>query len=476
MAVTTDILSRRAAQFALWCPRPQSVAPQLVIGRLQPGNPPTFVGLPSLPLAPAAGAQDLFVIDSAACGLQAGTVYCYWFEVDDSRQSPPARFKVTDPFATCVDWRLFPPNAADQSQPASVIQYLGNGQLAVSDPSGEKPVFELPDKPDQLPPNNRLVIYELPTAWAMSRSLNQPERAVGTFADAAALVDERVGGANFAELSILDQGNAYLPDLGINALELLPIADSFFKREWGYGTSHYLAPDYELGYPEGDASPTANRDLAALVSACHRKGIRFFVDVVMAFAHEEPSSHIDFSDFCIDFDSRHPPADPDAFTSGRGPDGHTESRNGFGSTLWRYSTAATTYDPVSGSTGSIFPARQLMLTAVSRWMRDFRIDGLRLDSVENVANWDFVQAYKDRARALWLERWANAGLDPKVGAEERFLVVGEELACRPACFARTGSMAYGTRIFRLASVPPSWARGRTATTLNGPFASASTVA
>jgi hypothetical protein len=34
-----------------------------------------------------------------------------------------------------------------------------------------------------------------------------------------------------------------------------PASDSYFKREWGYDTSHYLAPDAELGFPEGNLSP-----------------------------------------------------------------------------------------------------------------------------------------------------------------------------------------------------------------------------
>ena len=204
-----------------------------------------------------------------------------------------------------------------------------------------------------LPPNNQLVIYELPTAWAFSRSEKEPERATATFLDVAALVDERIGGANFAELSLLDAGQAYLADLGIDARQLLPPSDSFYKRGWGYDTSHYLAPDYELGYPEGNLPPTANRDLAGLVDACHRKSIRFFIDAVMAFAKEEPYNHIDAPDFCID-DPNADPTDPDALTSGRS-DGSRSPRNGFGSTLWRYAKPVTTYARSPGRCSRCFP-------------------------------------------------------------------------------------------------------------------------
>jgi hypothetical protein len=49
-----------------------------------------------------------------------------------------------------------------------------------------------------------------------------------------------------------------------------------------------------------------------------------------------------------------------------------------------------------------------------------------MDSVENVANWDFIQDFKDHARALFSERWAVQGLGP--GGDANFLVVGEELS------------------------------------------------
>jgi len=77
-----------------------------------------------------------------------------------------------------------------------------------------------------------------------------------------------------------------------------------------------------------------------------------------------------------------------------------------------------------------------MYTYLTRWMRDFRVDGVRMDSVENVANWDFVGAFKDHARDLWKQRWQAAGLG-EAGVDERFLVVGEELSHPPGLLAQS---------------------------------------
>ena len=41
------------------------------------------------------------------------------------------------------------------------------------------------------------------------------------------------------------------------------------------------------------------------------------------------------------------------------------------------------------------------------WLRDFHVDGLRLDSVNNVGNYDFVGGFRDEARRIWRERWCQ---------------------------------------------------------------------
>jgi glycosidase len=145
----------------------------------------------------------------------------------------------------------------------------------------------------------------------------------------------------------------------------------------------------------------------------------------MAFGKEEPYQTIDFDNFCIE-DAQDHRDDPDALTSGRA-DGHQDVRDGFGSTLFRYTRQLSepAYDPISGGNAVTVPARQHMFTYLTRWMRDFHIDGIRMDSVENVANWDFIRDFKNRARDLWNERWTAQGLGD--GANSGFLVVGEEL-------------------------------------------------
>ncbi len=429
--LTSDLLQRRETHFALWRPSGVGNPPVLVIGIFEAGNPNTLANRREIQLTPLATSPGLWVIAAADCGLADG-IYHYWYRVENTEPGRPAGQPIfcTDPFATTVDWRLLSPDLPagfdkdTDRQPASVIQ-LHNGRLSAADPLGETASFSRDPRQDTLPPNNHLVIYELPTAWTAARGQGVKERAVGTFKDALALVDKGSGGANFEGLAVLRPGRSYLTELGVNALELLPPADSFFKRTWGYDTAHFLAPDWELGFPDGQAASTSNADLAALVESCHCHGVRFFVDVVMAFGRNEPYQWIDFDQFYI-ADPKKTPDDPDAHTSRRG-DGSQPLRDGFGSTLFRYTreTQQPAYDPIAGGTAKTAPARALMYSSITRWMRDFRVDGIRMDSIENVSNWDFVGGYKDRARELWNERWSAAGLG--AGANERFLVVGEEL-------------------------------------------------
>lgn len=424
-----NLLEKKETAFVLWRVGNSTPPPTLVIGQLQAGNPMTFEQHEKpFELRQVAGFSDLWEIPAAECNLTDGQVYHYWFEVSVNHPERPGdvRLRITDPTAYAVDWRFRGPRLAspfgdDDRYPAAVIKFSA-GKLVVSDVGGDMADLSSEPTPKGLAPNNRIVIYELPTAWTRSSEVGGRDMGVGTFRDIAALIDAGTEGGNFDDLDVTQIGRAYLTELGINALELLPPADSTYNRQWGYGTTNYLAPDFELGFPLIYSTPAANRDLSALIRVCHEHGIRFFVDVVMAFSKNNPYLAAACNDFFL-LNPEKAKADPDAHNS-RGSDDNN-LRNGYGASLFRYAHTVPGYDPISGENRTMSPARQLMKTALSHWMSRFHVNGFRLDSIENVQNWDFIEEFKDLARDL--NRVQFAANEGSI-ADERFLVVGEELS------------------------------------------------
>jgi maltooligosyltrehalose trehalohydrolase len=63
----------------------------------------------------------------------------------------------------------------------------------------------------------------------------------------------------------------YLVDLGITAVELMPVSDFAGRRNWGYDGVFPFAPDSSYGRPE---------DLKSLVQSAHARGLAVLLDVV----------------------------------------------------------------------------------------------------------------------------------------------------------------------------------------------------
>jgi maltooligosyltrehalose trehalohydrolase len=63
----------------------------------------------------------------------------------------------------------------------------------------------------------------------------------------------------------------YLVELGVTAVELMPVAQFPGGRNWGYDGVYPFAPQNSYGGPDG---------LKTLVDACHRKGVAVILDVV----------------------------------------------------------------------------------------------------------------------------------------------------------------------------------------------------
>jgi 1,4-alpha-glucan branching enzyme len=225
-----------------------------------------------------------------------------------------------------------------------------------------------------LPQNNAVVIYEMPVKWMSSDPGENPLVELGTL--------ERV---------IFEQLDR-LAGLGINCIELLPIADTSQTLDWGYGTRFFFAPDYDLGSPV---------DTRFFVKVCHQRGIRVLLDVVMNFFSPTcPLAGLALDRFAV-------------------PSG-TDGRADFGQCLFRFNTP---------SDDGTFAARDFLLYMGEFWTREYHVDGFRIDDFADIRNWDFMQEFRTRTATA-----ANA-----VTAGKPFIIIAEDSR---RDFASTNQRAY----------------------------------
>lgn len=102
----------------------------------------------------------------------------------------------------------------------------------------------------------------------------------------------------------------YLKELGVTAIELMPVSDFPGKRNWGYDGVLHFAPDTAYGTPD---------DLKALVDAIHARGMMAFLDVVYnhfgpegnyLYVHSKPFFTEKYKTpwgAAIDFEGKHSP-------------------------------------------------------------------------------------------------------------------------------------------------------------------------
>jgi malto-oligosyltrehalose trehalohydrolase len=128
----------------------------------------------------------------------------------------------------------------------------------------------------------------------------------------------------------------HLRDLGITAIQLMPIADFRGGRGWGYdGVLHY-APDASYGRPD---------DLKALVDEAHKRSISVFLDVV--YNHFGPDGN---------YLPLYAPVITDSHTTPWGP---AMNFDGEGSEM----------------------VRDFFIENALYWLTEFRMDGMRFDAV-----------------------------------------------------------------------------------------------
>ncbi len=214
-------------------------------------------------------------------------------------------------------------------------RFVLDGARAVPDPASRL-------QPEGVHGPSAVVALDRPAPWegVALRDLVLYELHVGTFTPE---------GTFDAAIGALDR----LADLGITAVEVMPVAHFPGVRNWGYDGVHLFAVHTAYGGPEG---------LRRFVEACHARGLACLLDVVY--------NHL-------------------------GPEGNTLRE------LGPYFTSA--YETPWGEAVQLDGAgsdevREYFVQNALQWILDFGLDGLRLDA---------VHALLDRSAEPFLEELAR---------------------------------------------------------------------
>lgn len=142
----------------------------------------------------------------------------------------------------------------------------------------------------------------------------------------------------------------YLRDLGVTAIELMPVAQFPGTRNWGYDGVHPFAPQDSYGGPEG---------LRHLVDAAHASGLAVILDVVYNHLGPEGNYLAEFGPYFTD----------------------------------RYHTpwgSAVNFDGPDSD-----EVRRYFVDNARYWVSEFHIDGLRLDAVHAIYDFSARHILRD---------------------------------------------------------------------------------
>jgi maltooligosyltrehalose trehalohydrolase len=147
-------------------------------------------------------------------------------------------------------------------------------------------------------------------------------------------------------------------DVGVTAIELMPVAQFPGSRNWGYDGVYPFAPQAGYGGPAG---------LKTLVNACHATGLAVILDVV--YNHLGPEGNY-LSDFGPYFTDRY-----------RTPWGE-----------------AVNYDGPDSD-----EVRHFFLSNALYWITEYHVDGLRLDAVHGIFDFSATHILQELAEAVHAE-------------------------------------------------------------------------
>lgn len=182
-------------------------------------------------------------------GLKNNEYYPYYYLVDGT-------IKVSDPCAKlvldCYSDKWIPAGVWTTTMPQYPYDKFDDTMLAVYRGDIDDYNWDSATKNFKVPDTKSMVVYELLLRDFTGDGSDQDGKRYGTFSSALPKI-------------------AYLKNLGVNAVEILPVMEFNGNSSWGYNTNNYMALDKVYGSP---------KDMRDFVAECHRNGIAVILDIV----------------------------------------------------------------------------------------------------------------------------------------------------------------------------------------------------
>lgn len=206
----------------------------------------------------------------------------------------------------------------------------------------------------------------------------------------------------------------YLQNLGVNAIELMPINEFEGNDSWGYNPSFYFAADKAYG---------TKNDYKAFIDECHRRGISVFIDMVLNHSYGlSPLVQMYF--------------DPQA-----GTDGAPSADNPWYNQSCPHPPYCWGYD---FNHESIY-TKEFVDRVNAYWLTEYKVDGFRFDFTKGFTNKVGDGMAYDASRIAILKRMANQiwNVNPAaVVILEHLTVNSEEKELSAAGMMLWGNMNY----------------------------------
>ena len=245
-------------------------------------------------------------------GLEPGKEYRFQYAVE---RADGVKKQISDLYSEKVihpddQWE---PRSADPTLIQYPLKGADGGYVTVI--QTQKPAFQWSDATlhFQRPDKNNLVIYEL---WVYDYTAKRTLEGVRERLD-------------------------YLQQLGVNAIELMPICEFDGNYNWGYSPNHYFAPDRAYG---------SENDIKSFIDECHQRGMAVILDMVFNHA------------------------------TGLNP---MNKLYPYGTELasnpWFNVTAPHSDNVYEDWNHDFEPAQKMFKRAIQYWLREYKVDGFRFD-------------------------------------------------------------------------------------------------